>query len=216
MSPFCFQPEDISHMFSGITVEPELYAHCLQINVVQHFNNKIIVLGLRSAGVWCHAVRWIGPSTNSHIPEDDNLQCSTVTTASTSNLIILPKYTTNISTTTLADKQIRLWDRSKTLTAVSLKIWISCTMTPCCSASSSWHYVWSHWLHLQVTAVQIAHSSWTAWHWRQKQRSFRMSETTHPPATPSYVREDSNLYWYYCENIKSYSINNINVTMSNV
>ena len=71
MSPFCFQPEDKSHVFSGMTMEPVLYTntHCLQINVVQYFNEKITVPRLRSAGVSCHAVRQIGPSTTWHLSE---------------------------------------------------------------------------------------------------------------------------------------------------
>ena len=118
MSPFCFQPEDTSHVFIGINMEAELYTRCLWINVVQYFNEKMTVPGLQSAAVWCHAIRRIGPSTMwhpsttwCHIQEDHNLHCSTVTTASMSNLTILPKYTTNISTATLADKLIRLWGR---------------------------------------------------------------------------------------------------------
>jgi len=117
MSLFCFQPEDTSHVFSGITMEPELYTHCLQINVVQYCNEKITVPGLRSAGVWCHPVRRIGPSTMWHPSELHGVTSQktttlnvTLTTTSLSNFIILPKYATNISTTTLAGKLIRPWD----------------------------------------------------------------------------------------------------------
>jgi hypothetical protein len=46
-------------------------------------------------------------TTQCHNPKDHNLQSSTVTTTvRTSNFIILSKYTTNISTKTLADKLI--------------------------------------------------------------------------------------------------------------